>query len=151
MAKSNALEDRSAAPPALDAAPLDAIGRALKAHYDDLLQAPLPARFEELLSGLDAAGEARGKARGRRASLGRCFCPAIGCAARLTMKAMRMALFPRSTLSPEWNRKRRRAFLCSAPDRAGGLWRSRARETLLHEKWWSAFGVDRLVEPVKRL
>jgi hypothetical protein len=66
------------------------------------------------------------------------------------MKATPMALL-RSTLSPEWNRKRRRAFLSSAPDRAGGLRRSRARETLSHEKWWSAFGVDRLVEPVKRL
>ena len=37
---------------------LEAIGRALKAHYDDLLDEPLPAKFLELLDRLEAA-EAR--------------------------------------------------------------------------------------------
>ena len=37
----------------LDAKVLDAIGRALKAHYDDLVHAPLPDRFLDLLADLD--------------------------------------------------------------------------------------------------
>ena len=37
-----------------DATPLDAIGRALRAHYDDLLREPLPPSFEALLSRLEA-------------------------------------------------------------------------------------------------
>ena len=42
----------------LDPKVLEAIGRALKAHYDDLLHEPLPAKFLELLDRLEAA-EAR--------------------------------------------------------------------------------------------
>lgn len=64
MPKSNALEHRSLASPMLDPKPLEAIGRALRAHYDGLLQAPLPPRFQELLSRMEVVGQpARGKAR----------------------------------------------------------------------------------------
>jgi hypothetical protein len=31
----------------------DAIGRSLKAHYDDLIQAPIPDKFVELLARLE--------------------------------------------------------------------------------------------------
>ena len=54
MSKSNASRGEQVAAP-LGADPLDAIGRALRAHYDDLLREPLPPRFEELLSRLEAA------------------------------------------------------------------------------------------------
>ena len=37
----------------LDNKVLDAIGRALKAHYDDLVSAPLPAKFLDLLADLE--------------------------------------------------------------------------------------------------
>ncbi|MGO9421100.1 NepR family anti-sigma factor [Roseiarcus sp.] len=37
----------------LDTKVLDAIGRALKAHYDDLVKAPLPERFLDLLDSLE--------------------------------------------------------------------------------------------------
>jgi len=37
----------------LDTKVLDAIGRALKAHYDDLVKAPLPDRFLDLLTDLE--------------------------------------------------------------------------------------------------
>ncbi len=40
---------------ALDPKVLEAIGRALKAHYDDFVQAPLPEKFLELLARLEAA------------------------------------------------------------------------------------------------
>jgi hypothetical protein len=39
---------------ALDPVALEAIGRALRAHYDDLVQAPLPDKFLELLARLEA-------------------------------------------------------------------------------------------------
>jgi len=39
---------------ALDTKALDAIGQALKAHYDDLVYAPLPDKFTELLARLEA-------------------------------------------------------------------------------------------------
>lgn len=57
MMKINAFESRSPDEAPLDPAPLDAIGRALRAHYDDLLREPLPTRFEDLLAQLEA-GEA---------------------------------------------------------------------------------------------
>jgi hypothetical protein len=64
MTNSNAPRNRSSIEVAVDLKPLEAIGRALRAHYDELLQEPLPARFEELLSKLDAQDEpARRKAR----------------------------------------------------------------------------------------
>jgi len=34
---------------------VEAIGRALKAHYDDLVHAPLPEKFVELLARFEAA------------------------------------------------------------------------------------------------
>lgn len=55
MRKSNASRNQSAAVEApLGSKPLDAIGRALRAHYDELLREPLPSQFEELLSQLEA-------------------------------------------------------------------------------------------------
>ena len=32
------------------------IGKALKAHYDDLVEAPVPSKFMDLLAQLEAAG-----------------------------------------------------------------------------------------------
>ena len=62
MTKSSASKNHSSVQATLDAKPLEALGRALRAHYDDLLQEPLPARFDELLSRLDAEdGAARNK------------------------------------------------------------------------------------------
>ena len=57
MSKFNTLETQSPDEAPLDPMPLDAIGRALRAHYDGLLREPLPARFEDLLARLEA-GEA---------------------------------------------------------------------------------------------
>jgi hypothetical protein len=47
---------KSRASPArgLDSRSQEAIGRALKAHYDDLVQAPVPDKFMELLDRLEA-------------------------------------------------------------------------------------------------
>ena len=42
---------------ALDPKVLDTIGRALKAHYDDLVHAPLPAKLLDLLARLEAEEE----------------------------------------------------------------------------------------------
>ena len=60
MAPSNAntVETETPSEAVLDQKVLEAIGRALKAHYDDLLHAPLPEKFLELLDRLEAA-EAR--------------------------------------------------------------------------------------------
>ena len=49
MAQSSERDDA-----ALDTRALDAIGQALKAHYDDLVYAPLPDKFTELLARLEA-------------------------------------------------------------------------------------------------
>ena len=55
--------------PAPDAAPdpkaLEAIGQALEAHYADLVQAPLPEKFADLLARLDV-GVRVSERRGRR-------------------------------------------------------------------------------------
>jgi hypothetical protein len=40
---------------ALDSRSQEAIGRALKAHYDDLVRAPVPDKFMELLDRLEAS------------------------------------------------------------------------------------------------
>lgn len=61
MTKSNSLESattNSVEAAALDGAALDqnvldTIGRALKAHYDDLVHAPLPPKFLDLLAQLE--------------------------------------------------------------------------------------------------
>jgi len=47
----------------LDPKALDSLGRALKAHYDDLVHAPLPDKFLELLARLEAR-EQRGRKSG---------------------------------------------------------------------------------------
>jgi Anti-sigma factor NepR len=44
---------------ALDPKALEALGRALKAHYDDLVHAPLPDKFVELLGLLEAEEQRR--------------------------------------------------------------------------------------------
>ena len=48
---------------------VEAIGRALEAHYADLVKAPLPAKFLELLAQLEA-GDRVSDAQGRRDALG---------------------------------------------------------------------------------
>ncbi len=57
MIKAKPTEDRALADAGVDAKAIEAIGRALKAHYDHLVQAPLPERFRELVARLDAADE----------------------------------------------------------------------------------------------
>jgi hypothetical protein len=57
MSKAKPTDDRAPTDGGLDAKALAAIGRALKAHYDDLVTAPLPDRFQELIASLDAADE----------------------------------------------------------------------------------------------
>ncbi len=52
---SNSTGQNSGAPPGeINAKVQDAIGRALKAHYDDLVGAPVPDRFLVLLAELEA-------------------------------------------------------------------------------------------------
>jgi Anti-sigma factor NepR len=46
--------------PVLDQRIQDAIGRSLKAHYDDLVSAPVPDRLLALLAELEAKEEGRG-------------------------------------------------------------------------------------------
>ena len=58
--------EQSAAP---DPKAVEAIGRALEAHYADLVKAPLPAKFVELLAQLEA-GDPVSDAQGRRDALG---------------------------------------------------------------------------------
>ena len=55
-AKDSAAAERSRvlAPRGLDSRSQEAIGRALKAHFDDLLRAPVPDKFMELLDRLEA-------------------------------------------------------------------------------------------------
>ncbi|HZZ62320.1 MAG TPA: NepR family anti-sigma factor [Roseiarcus sp.] len=49
----NAMEESTLDGAALDPKVLETIGRALKAHYDDLVQAPLPEKFLHLLARLE--------------------------------------------------------------------------------------------------
>ncbi|RBP01273.1 hypothetical protein DFR50_15735 [Roseiarcus fermentans] len=53
MSHSNSRANGLSEDPQLDNKVLDAIGRALKAHYDDLVRAPLPDKFLDLLADLD--------------------------------------------------------------------------------------------------
>ena len=46
---------------ALDPKVLETIGRALKAHYDDLVHAPVPEKLLDLLAQLEAEEEQGGK------------------------------------------------------------------------------------------
>jgi Anti-sigma factor NepR len=50
---SNPTEDSTLNGAALDPKVLETIGRALKAHYDDLVRAPLPEKFLDLLAQLE--------------------------------------------------------------------------------------------------
>ena len=65
MKKLKPVESEAQGEAALDSKALDAIGRALKAHYDDLVQAPLPDKFVELLSRLEEK-EGRASSPSRR-------------------------------------------------------------------------------------
>lgn len=66
MKKLNAVErDEPPSEGALDPKVLETIGRALRAHYDELVEAPLPDKFVELLQRLEVE-ERSEKARGRR-------------------------------------------------------------------------------------
>jgi hypothetical protein len=65
MTKSSPAHDQEPNDAALDPKALEAIGRALKAHYDDLIHAPLPDKFVELLSRLEAKERLSG-GKGRR-------------------------------------------------------------------------------------
>jgi hypothetical protein len=66
MTKSKTVEqDGRQSDGVLDPKALEAIGRALRAHYDDLVHAPLPDRFVELLARLEVE-ERSSKTRGRR-------------------------------------------------------------------------------------
>jgi len=58
QSNSKAVQIETSSEAVLDPKVLEAIGGALKAHYDDLLHEPLPAKFLELLDRLEAA-EAR--------------------------------------------------------------------------------------------
>jgi hypothetical protein len=64
MTKSKFVESDAQIDAALDPKALEAIGRALRAHYDDLLHAPLPEKFVELLSRLEVS-ERLSERRGR--------------------------------------------------------------------------------------
>ena len=57
MKKSSVSPNPAQADAALDPKALEAIGRALKAHYDDLVEAPLPDKFAELLARLEVEEE----------------------------------------------------------------------------------------------
>jgi Anti-sigma factor NepR len=52
MSKAKPTDDKAPADAGLDAKAMEAIGRALRAHYDDLVKAPLPERFNELIARL---------------------------------------------------------------------------------------------------
>jgi hypothetical protein len=52
----------------LDARSQEAIGKSLKAHYDDLVRAPIPERFMELLDRLEAKEQAPASHGGEDAS-----------------------------------------------------------------------------------
>jgi hypothetical protein len=43
----------------LDARSLEAIGRSLKAHYEDIVRAPVPGKFLEMLDRLEATEQSK--------------------------------------------------------------------------------------------
>jgi len=53
MSRSNSVPTSLADEAPLDAKVLDALGRALTAHYEDVVRAPLPERFLVLLEDLE--------------------------------------------------------------------------------------------------
>ncbi len=60
MAKdSEAAKPRIGSGRGLDARSQEAIGRSLKAHYEDLVRAPVPDKFLEMLDRLEAAEQSK--------------------------------------------------------------------------------------------
>jgi hypothetical protein len=57
MSKTQPVDGMAPADAGLDPKAMEAIGQALKVHYDDLVKAPLPDRLHELIASLDAADE----------------------------------------------------------------------------------------------
>jgi hypothetical protein len=57
MSKTKPVDGIAPTDAGLDPKAMEAIGQALKVHYDDLVKAPLPDRFHELIASLDAADE----------------------------------------------------------------------------------------------
>jgi len=53
MSRSNSVKTSQSDDPPLDAKVLDALGRALTAHYEDVVRAPLPDRLLALLEDLE--------------------------------------------------------------------------------------------------
>ena len=66
--RSKTAEGQPLSDAALDPKALEAIGRALKAHYDDLVNAPLPQKFLDLLARLEVAEQEAGPTGTRHAS-----------------------------------------------------------------------------------
>jgi hypothetical protein len=60
MPKSKTAESLPLSDAALDPKALELIGRALKADYDDLVNAPLPQKFLDLLARLEIAEQEAG-------------------------------------------------------------------------------------------
>jgi Anti-sigma factor NepR len=58
MTESRAEKNKTPDTASLDPKAVEAIGRALTAHYVDLVQAPLPDKFAELLARLERADKA---------------------------------------------------------------------------------------------
>ena len=63
MTRLNPAENEAESDAALDPKVLETIGQALKAHYDDLVSAPLPQKFLDLLAKLEEE-ERHGEAEG---------------------------------------------------------------------------------------
>ena len=59
MAKDSAAKPRVGGGYGLDARSQEAIGRSLKAHYEDLVRAPVPDKFREMLDRLEAAEQSK--------------------------------------------------------------------------------------------
>jgi hypothetical protein len=57
--KRAAMASDSAETRGLDARSLEAIGRSLKAHYEDLVRAPVPGKFLEMLDRLEATEQSK--------------------------------------------------------------------------------------------
>ncbi len=58
-------KQRVSAARGLDSRSQEAIGRALRAHYDDLVRAPVPDKFMELLNRLEAREQSAKLQRGQ--------------------------------------------------------------------------------------
>jgi Anti-sigma factor NepR len=58
MNQAKPTDEKAPADAGLDAKAMEAIGKALRAHYDDLVKAPLPQRFHDLIARLGADDDA---------------------------------------------------------------------------------------------